>query len=74
MSKLSMLRYIIASIFVTIVVAIIPCLAADQGTSAENLTHITDQHPPYSYEKDGSSLFSVGKRLHHRGTEAQRRI
>jgi polar amino acid transport system substrate-binding protein len=33
--------------------ATIPCLAADQGTSAEDLTSITDQHPPYSYEKDG---------------------
>lgn len=32
--------------------AIIPCLAADQGTSAEDLTYITEQRPPYNYEKD----------------------
>lgn len=53
MSKLSMLRYIIASILVTISMAIIPCLAADQGTSAEDLTYITEQRPPFSYEKGG---------------------
>lgn len=34
--------------------AAIPCLAADQSASAEDLTYITEQHPPYSYEKDGT--------------------
>jgi ABC-type amino acid transport substrate-binding protein len=53
MSKLSMLRYIIASILVMISIVIIPCLAADQITSAKDLTYITEQRPPYSYEKDG---------------------
>jgi len=32
---------------------IIPCLATDQIASAEDLTYITEQRPPYSYEKDG---------------------
>jgi len=31
----------------------IPCLAADKITSAKDLTYITEQYPPYSYQKDG---------------------
>ncbi len=31
----------------------ISCLASDQTVSAKDLTYITEQHPPYSYEKDG---------------------
>jgi polar amino acid transport system substrate-binding protein len=32
---------------------VIPCLAADQSTSAEDLTYITEELPPYNYLEDG---------------------
>jgi polar amino acid transport system substrate-binding protein len=32
---------------------VIPCLATDITTSANDLTYITEQYPPYSYQKDG---------------------
>ena len=32
--------------------AFIPCLAADQSTSAKDLTYITEQFPPYNYQVD----------------------
>jgi hypothetical protein len=31
----------------------ISCLAADQSTSAKELTYITEQYPPYNYQNDG---------------------
>ena len=34
-------------------IANIPCLAADQTTSAEDLTYITEQYPPYTFQEDG---------------------
>jgi polar amino acid transport system substrate-binding protein len=37
----------------TISMAVIPCLAADQSTSAEDLTYITEELPPYNYLEDG---------------------
>lgn len=33
--------------------AVIPCIAADQTVSAKDLTHITEQFPPFNFEKDG---------------------
>lgn len=33
--------------------AIMPCSASDQNISAKDLIYITEQHPPYNYEKDG---------------------
>jgi polar amino acid transport system substrate-binding protein len=36
-----------------IAMAIIPCLAADQTTSAKDLTYITEQFPPYNFQEDG---------------------
>jgi len=33
--------------------AVIPCSAADQSTSAKDLTYITEQYPPYNYQDDG---------------------
>jgi polar amino acid transport system substrate-binding protein len=32
--------------------AVIPCLAADQSTSAKDLTYMTEQFPPYNYQVD----------------------
>lgn len=33
--------------------AVIPCLAVDQAFSAKDLTYITEQYPPYSYQENG---------------------
>lgn len=33
--------------------AVIPCLAAEQTTSANDLTYLAPQLPPYSYQEDG---------------------
>jgi polar amino acid transport system substrate-binding protein len=51
--KLNASRCIVALILVAISMAIIPCLANDIATSAKDLTYITEQYPPYSYQKDG---------------------
>jgi len=37
---------------VTISLAAIPCLAADQSASAKDLIYITEQFPPYNYQED----------------------
>ena len=40
-------------ILVVTSMAVIPCSAADQSTSAKDLTYITEQYPPYNYQDDG---------------------
>ena len=46
-------RYIVVLLLVNISIASIPCLAADQTTSAKDLTYITEQYPPYNFQEDG---------------------
>lgn len=53
MKYYALFGFFIASIFVTISITAIPCLADDQVSSARNLTYLTEQFPPYNYLKDG---------------------
>jgi polar amino acid transport system substrate-binding protein len=47
-------HYIVALILLTALMAVIPCLAADQTTSAKDLSYLTDpQHPPNTYQENG---------------------
>jgi polar amino acid transport system substrate-binding protein len=49
-----LLQYIVVSILLTTLAAVIPCLAANETTSAKDLTYIADsQLPPYNYLEDG---------------------
>ena len=50
--KFNAYRHIAVLMFVPISMAVIPCLAADQSTSAKDLTYITEQFPPYNYQVD----------------------
>jgi len=45
--------YFGAFLLVMISTAIMPCLAEDQSFSAEDLTYITEQYPPYNFQQDG---------------------
>jgi len=47
------LAYVIALIFVFVSTTTIPCLASTQTISAKDLTYITEQYPPYSYQENG---------------------
>ncbi len=47
------LGYSLAIIFVIVSATTISCLAVDQTVSAKDLTYITEQFPPYNFEKDG---------------------
>lgn len=40
-------------IFVTVLTTTTSSLAADQATSAKDLTYITEQFPPYNFQEDG---------------------
>lgn len=51
--KFNVFRHIVVLILVTTSMAVIPCSAADQATSAKDLTYITEQFPPYNYQEDG---------------------
>jgi polar amino acid transport system substrate-binding protein len=44
---------VVASIFVTVSITTIACLASNQIVSAKDLTYLTEQYPPYSYQADG---------------------
>ncbi len=46
-------RHIFEVILLTISLAVIPCLADDQVTSAKDLTYITEQFPPYNFQEGG---------------------
>jgi ABC-type amino acid transport substrate-binding protein len=56
--------------------AVIPCLAADQSTSAKDLTYITEQYPPYNYQDDdkqqGISVDLLEKVWERMGTDLDR--
>jgi hypothetical protein len=49
----NLLKYIILVVLIAVYMAIMPCLAVDENISAGDLTYIAEQHPPYSYEKNG---------------------
>ena len=45
--------YFIAFAFVIVSTTLVSCLAADQIVSAKDLTYLTEQFPPYNFQKDG---------------------
>jgi polar amino acid transport system substrate-binding protein len=51
--RFAALAYVVALIFVTVSITTIACLASNQTVSAKDLTYITEQYPPYSYQADG---------------------
>ena len=51
--KYTLFRCVVASIFVIISTAAIPCLAVDEHYSVKKLTYITEQFPPYNYQEGG---------------------
>lgn len=51
--RITALGYSLALIFVIVSTATISCFAADQTVSPRDMTYITEQFPPYNFEKDG---------------------
>jgi polar amino acid transport system substrate-binding protein len=47
------LAFVVALIFVAVSTTTISCLASNQAVSAKDLTYITEQYPPYNFQKDG---------------------
>ncbi|MCX6642189.1 MAG: cache domain-containing protein [Candidatus Bathyarchaeota archaeon] len=51
--KYNQTGHIALLVFVSMLMALIPCSSADQAFSAMDLTYITEQFPPYNYQEDG---------------------